>query len=73
MEYSPFHINAKIKKYRKKSNFRKPGNLMIEKLIKKWGINRRKAFMVGDNKKDYLAAKKVNYILNMLKEVCLSR
>ena len=58
MEYSPFHINAKIKKYRKKSNFRKPGNLMIEKLVKKWGINRRKAFMVGDNKKDYLAAKK---------------
>jgi len=58
MEYSPFHINAKIKKYRKKSNYRKPGNLMIEKLIKKWKINRKKAFMIGDNKKDNLASKK---------------
>lgn len=58
--YCPYHPKALIKKYRKKSNFRKPGNLMIETLKKKWDIKLKKSFFIGDQKKDFLAAKKSN-------------
>ncbi len=58
ISYCPFHPNAKIKKYRKNSKFRKPGNLMIEEIKKNWGIDNMKSFMIGDNKKDMMAAKK---------------
>ena len=57
-EYCPYHPNAKIKKYKKKTNFRKPGNLMIRKLKKKWNIDIKKSFMIGDKKSDKLASQK---------------
>ncbi len=60
VEFSPYHIDAKIKKYRKNSLFRKPGNLMIEKIKKNWPINLRKSFMIGDRKTDEICAKKSN-------------
>jgi D-glycero-D-manno-heptose 1,7-bisphosphate phosphatase len=56
--FSPYHPNAVIKKYKRNSLFRKPGNLMIEKIISNWEIDRKKSFMIGDSKTDYLAAKK---------------
>ena len=31
---------------------------MVEKAIKKWNIDRSKSFMIGDNKTDFLCAKK---------------
>ena len=31
VKFCPYHPDAKIKKYRKRTNFRKPGNLMIKK------------------------------------------
>ncbi len=58
VQYSPFHPNAKIKKYRKKSSLRKPGNLMLKNILKKYLINKNKSLMIGDKKSDYLAAKK---------------
>ncbi len=58
ISYCPYHPNAKIKKYRKVSSMRKPGNLMIEKIKKNWRINIKKSFMIGDKKTDMLAAKK---------------
>lgn len=58
--YCPYHKNALIKKFRKNSKFRKPGNLMIEYLFKKWFIKREKSLMIGDKKSDELAAKKSN-------------
>lgn len=58
VRYCPYHKNAKIKKYRKNSLYRKPGNLMIEDLKKKWDVNTKKSFMIGDKKSDMLAAKK---------------
>lgn len=58
IEYCPFHINAVIKKYKKNSQFRKPGNLMIKKIKKRWGIISKKTFMIGDQLSDYKAAKK---------------
>jgi len=58
VQYSPYHPNAKIKKYRKKSLMRKPGNKMIEKIKLNWDINLNKSFMVGDKITDFQAAKK---------------
>jgi len=60
IRYCPFHPKAKLKKYRKKSLFRKPGNLMIEDLFKTWLINRKKSFFIGDSTKDKYAAMKSN-------------
>ena len=56
--YSPFHPNAKLKKFRKISNLRKPGNGMIINAFKDWEIKRNKSFLIGDNIKDLTAAKK---------------
>ena len=35
IQYCLYHPQSKILKYKKKSNFRKPGNLMIKKSIQK--------------------------------------
>ena len=58
VQYSPFHPNAKLKRYKKKSRLRKPDNKMVENIKKNWDINLKKSFMIGDNKKDFLCAKK---------------
>jgi D,D-heptose 1,7-bisphosphate phosphatase len=58
VQYSPFHPMAKIKKYKKKSATRKPGNKMITNIQQIWDIDNKKSFMIGDNKTDKLAAKK---------------
>ena len=58
IEYCPYHPQAKIKLYRKKTNLRKPGNLMIKKIFKKWCINHKYSFMIGDRLSDKIAAKK---------------
>ena len=56
--YCPYHPDGVVKKYKKKSLYRKPGNLMIKKLKKKWNIDMKKSFMIGDKKSDKLAALK---------------
>ena len=58
VKFSPFHPNAKIKKYRKKSKTRKPGNLMIKQIRKKWHVDLKKSFMIGDSVTDKICAKK---------------
>ena len=58
VQYSPYHPNAKIKRYRKKSLMRKPGNIMIEKIKLNWDLVQNKSFMIGDNITDFKAAKK---------------
>jgi D,D-heptose 1,7-bisphosphate phosphatase len=60
VEYCPFHKNAKNMKYKKNSLLRKPGNLMIENLKKKWDVNIKKSFFIGDKYTDELAARKSN-------------
>ena len=49
---------AKIKKFRKRSNYRKPGNLMIKSIIKDRLINLNKSFMIGDKISDFKCASK---------------
>tara|TARA_Y100000590_G_scaffold363795_1_gene421660 strand:+ start:12895 stop:13437 length:543 start_codon:yes stop_codon:yes gene_type:complete len=60
IQYCPYHPNATIKRYKKKTDLRKPGNLMIRKILKKWNIDLKKSFMIGDKKTDSQAAKKSN-------------
>jgi D-glycero-D-manno-heptose 1,7-bisphosphate phosphatase len=57
IRYCPYHKNAIIKKYKKDSKFRKPGNLMINDLFNNWSIIRNKSFMIGDKMSDQLCAK----------------
>ena len=57
--YCPFHPKFGKGKYKKKSNDRKPGDGMIKKAIKKWKINPKSSFMIGDKVSDKLAAKKI--------------
>ena len=56
--YCPFHPEFGKGKYKKKSNDRKPGDGMIRKAIKKWKIDSKNSFMIGDKITDKLAAKK---------------
>jgi len=58
IEFCPYHEKGIIKKYIKKTSYRKPGNLMIRKILKKWKINKQKSFMLGDKKSDKVAARK---------------
>ena len=56
--YCPYHPNARLKQYKKKSNFRKPGNGMLLKAMRKYKLNPSECVMIGDQKSDYLCAKK---------------
>jgi len=56
--FCPYHPNGKIKKYKKKSNLRKPGNGMLIKALKKYDFKSDECFMIGDQIKDFQAAKK---------------
>ncbi len=58
VQFSPYHIKAKIKKYKKNSSLRKPGNKMIENIKSNWDLNLNKSFLIGDKKIDSMAAKK---------------
>ena len=60
IEYCPYHPNALIKFYRKKSNLRKPNNQMIKNLIMKWRIKKKNSFYIGDSIVDKKTAIKSN-------------
>ena len=68
VSFSPFHPNAKVKKYKKNSLTRKPGNLMIERIKKKWHLNLSKSFMIGDKNSDKICAKKSGLYFEFAKE-----
>ncbi len=57
IKYSPFHIMGVIKKYKKNSKTRKPGNLMVKQILKKWNTDLKKSFMIGDKNSDKTCAK----------------
>ena len=56
--FCPFHIDGVIKKYKKKSNLRKPNNGMFKIAQKRWKINKKNSFMIGDQISDMDFAKK---------------
>ena len=67
IQFCPYHPNAKIKAYRKKTAYRKPGNLMIRKILRNWNIDLKKSFMIGDKESDKVAAEKSNLYFEYVK------
>jgi D-glycero-D-manno-heptose 1,7-bisphosphate phosphatase len=57
IKYSPFHPKGKIKRFTKKHESRKPGNLMVKQILKKWNIDLKNSFMIGDKNSDKTCAK----------------
>ena len=55
--YCPHHPDAKIMRYRVDCNCRKPGIGMLKRAEKKWTINLRQSFMIGDKQSDIEAGK----------------
>ena len=58
--FCPFHENALDLKYKKRTNYRKPGNLMIKNILKHYYVDLKNSIFIGDSKKDFLCAKKSN-------------
>ena len=56
-----------LKNIEKKTDLRKPGNLMIKQLLKEWFIKKNKSFMIGDQLSDKLAADKSNIYFEYVK------
>lgn len=56
--YCPHHPNANLKKYRVKCRCRKPNLGMILQAARKFNIDFKKSFMVGDHTRDILTGKK---------------
>jgi D-glycero-D-manno-heptose 1,7-bisphosphate phosphatase len=56
--FCPYHIDGKIKKFKKKSNLRKPNNGMFRIAAKKYNIDKKNSFMIGDQITDMQFAKK---------------
>ena len=56
--YCPHHPKFADGKYKKKCKCRKPGNKLINDLQKKWNIDMKKSFMIGDKSTDEICAKK---------------
>ena len=61
----------KNKKYKKKSNLRKPGNGMLLKAMKKFKLRPSECIMIGDQKSDYLCAKKTKIYFEYKKNYAL--
>jgi len=68
IKYSPFHPKGIIEKYKKVSKTRKPGNLMIKQILKKWNIDLKNSFMIGDKNSDKICAKTSNLYFEFTKK-----
>jgi D-glycero-D-manno-heptose 1,7-bisphosphate phosphatase len=67
--FCPFHNDGIIKKYKKNSSLRKPNIGMFLLAKKKWNIDRKNSFMIGDQKTDMMFAKNVKikgYLFNQI-------
>lgn len=56
--FCPHHPKFGSKKFKKRCKCRKPGNLLLEKAIHDWDINRKGSLMIGDKISDLKCAKK---------------
>ena len=56
--FCPYHIDGKIKRFKKRSSLRKPNNGMFRIAAKKYNIDKKNSFMIGDQVTDMQFAKK---------------
>ena len=66
--FCPFHEDGIIKKYKKKSLLRKPNLGMFRLAQKRWNIDKKNSFMIGDQKTDIEFAKRAKikgYLFNI--------
>ena len=63
VQYSQYHPMGKIKKFKKNSPLRKPGNKMIKNIMSNWLIDKKNSFMIGDKLSDEKCAlkSKINF------------
>lgn len=73
INFCPYHPEAKIKKYRKISQLRKPGNLMIKQIRNKWSVKFNESFMIGDQVTDKICAKSSKLYFEYSKKDFLSQ
>jgi D-glycero-D-manno-heptose 1,7-bisphosphate phosphatase len=66
--YCPYHPSGNIKKYKKKTNLRKPGNGMLLKAMKKYKLKTSECFMIGDQKADFYQRIKQKFYFNIKKK-----
>ena len=65
--FCPFHKDGIIKKYKKNSSLRKPNIGMFLLAKRKWNVDKKNSFMIGDQKTDIEFAKKAKikgYLFN---------
>ena len=65
--FCPYHKDGIVKKYKKNSSLRKPRIGMFLKATKVWNIDKKKSFMIGDQKTDMEFAKRAKikgYLFN---------
>lgn len=69
--YCPFYKGGIIKKYKKDSFDRKPNPGMILKALRDFKVKKENAYMIGDSKIDYLAAKRSGVEFQYKKKISL--
>jgi D-glycero-D-manno-heptose 1,7-bisphosphate phosphatase len=73
VKYCPYHPNSKLLKFKKKSQLRKPGNLMIKQISKKFNIDKKNSIMIGDHIKDKKCAEKSKLKFQFVEKNLLSQ
>ena len=73
IEFCPHHPDGLVKKLSIKCKCRKPSNLMIKNINKKWFISMKKSYFIGDKKSDESAAKKSKLKFNYVQEDLLKQ